>query len=142
MDLMKNKKAREDCRKEINLLKQLHHENIIRYYSSFIGIFRLLSCQLYSPFYSPVADQSKEYLMIVLELAEAGDLNRLLRVKLAKETVNKKYADFFRLSKRISVCSRNAVFGRLSGQKGKRGKSDTGMKGQNPVLIIFRNNSH
>jgi serine/threonine protein kinase len=38
MDLMKNKKTREDCRKEINLLKQLHHENIIRYYSSFIGI--------------------------------------------------------------------------------------------------------
>ncbi|KAL3079026.1 hypothetical protein niasHS_014808 [Heterodera schachtii] len=62
MDLMKNKKAREDCRKEIDLLKKLNHENIIRYYSSFI-----------------VADQSKEYLMIVLELAGAGDLNKLLR---------------------------------------------------------------
>ena len=37
VDLMKNKKAREDCRKEIDLLKQLNHENIIRYYSSFIG---------------------------------------------------------------------------------------------------------
>lgn len=37
MDLMKNKKAREDCRKEIDLLKKLNHENIIRYYSSFIG---------------------------------------------------------------------------------------------------------
>nr|CAD2122193.1 unnamed protein product [Meloidogyne enterolobii] len=62
LDLMKNKKAREDCRKEIDLLKQLQHENIIRYFCSFI-----------------VADQSKEYLMIVLELAEAGDLSRLLR---------------------------------------------------------------
>uniref|UniRef100_A0A914H3I1 NEK6-subfamily protein kinase n=1 Tax=Globodera rostochiensis TaxID=31243 RepID=A0A914H3I1_GLORO len=62
MDLMKNKKAREDCRKEIDLLKKLNHENIIRYYSSFI-----------------MADQSKEYLMIVLELAGAGDLNKLLR---------------------------------------------------------------
>jgi serine/threonine protein kinase len=57
MDLMKNKKAREDCRKEIDLLKQLNHEvsntffqiinqnkntifqNVIRYYSSFIGLW-------------------------------------------------------------------------------------------------------
>jgi NIMA (never in mitosis gene a)-related kinase len=57
---MKNKKAHEDCRKEIDLLKKLEHVNIIRYYASFVA--------------------EERELMIVLELADAGDLNRLLKV--------------------------------------------------------------
>jgi len=58
LHVMKDKKAREDCLKEIDLLRQLDHENVIKYYSSFIV---------------------EKDLYIVLELADAGDLSRLLR---------------------------------------------------------------
>ncbi|KAH7713952.1 NEK/NEK6 protein kinase [Aphelenchoides avenae] len=58
LHVMKDKKAREDCLKEIDLLRKLDHDNIIRYYASFI------------------VDKD---LYIVLELADAGDLNRLIK---------------------------------------------------------------
>ncbi|KAG8332083.1 Serine/threonine-protein kinase Nek6 [Homalodisca vitripennis] len=54
---MVDTKATLDCMKEINLLQQMDHPNVIKYFASFI--------------------KNKE-LVIVLELAEAGDLGRML----------------------------------------------------------------
>lgn len=72
---VQNSAARMDCIKEVELLQQLEHPNIINYYVSFI---------------------ERQELFIVLELADGGDLSKLIRYfqrrnQLINETIILKY---------------------------------------------------
>lgn len=66
---MMSHKAQQQAMKEVNILKSIDHINVIRYYGSFL---------------------EKNYLYIVMEYAEGGDLHRLLRKNRAE---NKKFSE-------------------------------------------------
>lgn len=72
---MVDQKARQDCLKEIDLLKQLNHVNVIRYPSP-RDFFEWCSILRY---YASFIDNNQ--LNIVLELAEAGDMSRMIKVR-------------------------------------------------------------
>ena len=94
---MVDAKARQDCLKEIELLQSLDHPNIIKYLASFVENNEVLEkCILFnfifphfpasfislslSLFLSPSLSLSLSLqLYIVLELAEAGDLSRMIK---------------------------------------------------------------
>ena len=88
---MVDAKARQDCLKEIELLQSLDHPNIIKYLASFVENNEVLEkCTLFNfifPHFSAsfislslfLSLSLSLQLYIVLELAEAGDLSRMIK---------------------------------------------------------------
>uniref|UniRef100_A0A8C6PML3 NEK6-subfamily protein kinase n=1 Tax=Nothobranchius furzeri TaxID=105023 RepID=A0A8C6PML3_NOTFU len=81
-DLM-DAKARQDCIKEIDLLKQLNHPNVIKYHASFI---------------------EDNELNIVLELADAGDLSRMIKMAALQSPFYGDKMNLYSLCKKIEQC--------------------------------------
>uniref|UniRef100_A0A674A8Q0 NEK6-subfamily protein kinase n=1 Tax=Salmo trutta TaxID=8032 RepID=A0A674A8Q0_SALTR len=81
-DLM-DAKARQDCIKEIDLLKQLNHPNVIKYHASFI---------------------EENELNIVLELADAGDLSRMIKMAALQSPFYGDKMNLYSLCKKIEQC--------------------------------------
>uniref|UniRef100_A0A671MGG8 NEK6-subfamily protein kinase n=1 Tax=Sinocyclocheilus anshuiensis TaxID=1608454 RepID=A0A671MGG8_9TELE len=81
-DLM-DAKARQDCIKEIDLLKQLNHPNVIKYHASFI---------------------EENELNIVLELADAGDLSQMIKMAALQSPFYGDKMNLYSLCKKIEQC--------------------------------------
>uniref|UniRef100_A0A3Q0RNX6 NEK6-subfamily protein kinase n=1 Tax=Amphilophus citrinellus TaxID=61819 RepID=A0A3Q0RNX6_AMPCI len=81
-DLM-DAKARQDCIKEIDLLKQLNHPNVIKYHASFI---------------------EDNELNIVLELADAGDLSCMIKMAALQSPFYGDKMNLYSLCKKIEQC--------------------------------------
>uniref|UniRef100_A0A4W3I5X9 NEK6-subfamily protein kinase n=1 Tax=Callorhinchus milii TaxID=7868 RepID=A0A4W3I5X9_CALMI len=80
---MMDAKARQDCIKEIDLLKQLNHPNVIKYLASFI---------------------EDNELNIVLELADAGDLSRMIKMAALQSPFYGDKMNLYSLCKKIEQC--------------------------------------
>ncbi|KAK2515003.1 hypothetical protein Q9233_014615 [Columba guinea] len=80
---MMDAKARQDCIKEIDLLKQLNHPNIIKYLDSFI---------------------EDNELNIVLELADAGDLSQMIKMAALQSPFYGDKMNLFSLCQKIEQC--------------------------------------
>uniref|UniRef100_A0A8C7YAJ0 NEK6-subfamily protein kinase n=1 Tax=Oryzias sinensis TaxID=183150 RepID=A0A8C7YAJ0_9TELE len=76
-------KARQDCIKEIDLLKQLNHPNVIKYHASFI---------------------EDNELNIVLELADAGDLSRMINMAALQSPFYGDKMNLYSLCTKIQQC--------------------------------------
>uniref|UniRef100_A0A3B1K425 NEK6-subfamily protein kinase n=1 Tax=Astyanax mexicanus TaxID=7994 RepID=A0A3B1K425_ASTMX len=80
---MMDAKSRQDCIKEIDLLKQLNHPNVIKYLDSFI---------------------EDNELNIVLELADAGDLSHMIKMAALQSPFYSDQMNLLSLCQKIEQC--------------------------------------